>query len=592
MAEQSTKQCPYCGEQILAVAVKCRYCGSMLSDVPAGAPLDLTTAVKLALAARYEILEEAGRGGMAVVYKATQKNLGRTVALKVLQQHLVYDREFLDRFHREARESAHLSHPNIVTVYDEGIENGVHFIAMEYLDGTDLHTLIEQRGPLSGSEAKKIILPIVEALGYAHEAGLIHRDVKSGNIILIQKTNKPVLMDFGIAHAVAGTKLTQSGTVIGTPEYMSPEQADGKEVDSRTDIYSLGVVLYECLTGEVPFRGNNPLTVINKTLHEEPKRPGEIRGAIPTELENVVLRCLAKDPTQRYQTCEKMARALEGGERRSPIRQTSAARKGHPGPAKTVRWEGKEPKESTGRSGSSGVTWFLTAVIGVLVAILILMLLQNRESSVQNPAAVQQPTHVPQYTPPVSDQQPVVVNLGQQEAKKTEQVASAGKAGGQREEKQKRKDLAEQGRRREDKSDQRGAEAQTGRETEKQADEAAAQLLEKGSLLDQNIKTDDDAPPADFVAVEKEPVIIKRVEPEYPEFAMRSGLEGRVFVKIWVDKQGKVRQVVVLKSDLEIFNASAVEAAKKFVFTPAYMNNGPVAVWVSVPFRFRLADKK
>ena len=305
-----TKLCPYCKEEIKADAIKCKHCGSMLTDAPdGGMPSDPETPVRNALASRFEIISEIGRGGMAVVYKAKQRNLGRIVALKVLPQQFTHDKEFLDRFHREARAAAQLSHPNIVTIYDEGVENGVHFISMEYLDGVDLHTLIRQKAKLSVEEAVGIVVPIAEALGYAHERGVVHRDVKSSNI-KVTGTGRPVLMDFGIAHAASGTKLTRTGTVIGTPEYMSPEQAEGKEPDGRSDIYSLGVVLYEALTGRVPFTGDNPISVVNKVINAQPTQVRQLSANAPDWIGSIVERCLAKRPEGRYQSATDLAKEL------------------------------------------------------------------------------------------------------------------------------------------------------------------------------------------------------------------------------------------------------------------------------------------
>jgi tetratricopeptide (TPR) repeat protein/tRNA A-37 threonylcarbamoyl transferase component Bud32 len=393
---QETKPCPYCREEIKSDAIKCKHCGSMLTEVPAVTTDDPTTAVKLALAARYEIIEEIGRGGMAVVYKARQKTLERIVALKVLPHQFTHDREFLDRFHREARVASQLRHPHIVTIFDEGIEQGVHYIAMEYLTGTDLHTFIKRRGKLDSDEAVRIVAPIAEALDYAHKMGVVHRDVKSSNIIGT-KTSGLVLMDFGIAHAVAGRKLTRTGTVIGTPEYMSPEQADGREVDARSDIYGLGVVLYECLTGELPFRGDNPLTVINKVIHEEPRRPSEVVGGLNADVDRVIARSMAKEPRERYQSCGEMMSALEGtnsgaGRRRTepPVPKVTRAES-------TRKLEPQRParKEGEQRKKVNRVQRLIN-LIGVLVLYLVILLTQRRgeEGSVLQKAQQARPQAV------------------------------------------------------------------------------------------------------------------------------------------------------------------------------------------------------
>lgn len=304
-----TKQCPYCSEDIIATAIKCKHCGTMLVEGKTDTSFTPATFIRTSLSSRYELLEEIGRGGMSVVYRAMQKNLDRVVALKVLPPQLAHDKDFLDRFHRESRSAARLSHPNIITIFDEGIENGVHFIAMELLEGIDLHQRIKQFGKLNQDEVLHISIQIARALGYAHQNGFVHRDVKSSNIFLC-RDSRILLTDFGIAHAMQGTQLTMSGTVLGTPEFMSPEQADGKPVDERSDIYSLGVVMYYGLTGRFPFSGDNPLATIYKIINDS-FTPISSFVKVLNWLELIVNACLEKNVNNRIPNCTRLVELLE-----------------------------------------------------------------------------------------------------------------------------------------------------------------------------------------------------------------------------------------------------------------------------------------
>ncbi|MCG8607336.1 serine/threonine protein kinase [bacterium] len=303
-----TKRCPFCSETILDTAIKCKHCGSTISDTPASG-IDPETYIRNALAARFELLEEIGRGGMSVVYKAIQKNLNRTVALKVLPRQFIHDEEFISRFHREAQAAASLSHPNLVTIFDEGAENGLHYISMEFVEGESLDNILQRSGPLSVMDVQDWIIPLAQGLGYAHEQGVIHRDIKSSNI-LVDNNGRTVLTDFGIARLSQSTQLTLNGMVLGTPEYMSPEQALGEEIDNRSDIYSLGVVIYQCLTGQLPFQSDTVAGTIYKIVNEPPKPLHKIRSDIPDEMDPVVLRSLEKQANKRYPNCKELIDAL------------------------------------------------------------------------------------------------------------------------------------------------------------------------------------------------------------------------------------------------------------------------------------------
>jgi serine/threonine-protein kinase len=280
---------------------------------------------------KYEIGAEIGHGGNASVYLAIQKNLDRKVALKILLPALVHDPGYLERFHLEARSIAKLRHPNIVTIYDEGNENGSHFIAMEYLEGKDLYHLVKEKGSLSIQEAVEMAKCIAGALDYAHSNGVIHRDVKSSNIIMMPGRTA-VLTDFGIAQSGAASVKTKSGPLLGTPEFMSPEQAAGKPVGPGTDFYSLGVVLYHALSGHYPFQGESPITTIQKILYEDPV-PLHTLVKLPPAIERVIERCLVKDPEKRVKDGKELIELLNACTRESPRRQvrtTPASPAGEP----------------------------------------------------------------------------------------------------------------------------------------------------------------------------------------------------------------------------------------------------------------------
>jgi serine/threonine protein kinase len=256
---------------------------------------------------QFQLTRELGRGGMAVVYEAYQPALQRKVALKVLPPSLAQD-DFVRRFQHEAIAAAGLRHPNIVTIYDVGSEGHYNYIVMEFLDGRPLSDVIRTGGPMPLARICKIIEQVAQALDYAHQHGFIHRDIKPSNIMLDQ-TDHATLTDFGIARALTGTHLTQTGTLIGTPEYMSPEQVTGEEIDTRTDVYSLGIVAYEMVTGQVPFSGTTASVLYKQANTPPPPLRTHVPGVNPS-VENVILRALAKRRDERYATAGQFAQAL------------------------------------------------------------------------------------------------------------------------------------------------------------------------------------------------------------------------------------------------------------------------------------------
>jgi len=265
---------------------------------------------------RYRILRKLGSGGMANVYLAEDEELGRRVAIKILNDRYANDELFIERFRREAKSAAALSHPNIVSIYDRGEAEGTYYIAMEVIEGRSLKELILTRGPLPIGQAIAFTLEILDALRFAHRHGIIHRDVKPHNILVGGERLK--VTDFGIARAGA-SQMTEAGSIMGTAQYLSPEQARGAPVTASSDLYSVGIVLYEMLTGKVPFTGDSAIEIAMKHLNELPKPPSKIRPEIPEELDQVVLRALSKAPEDRYQTAEEFAEDLHRVEAGLPL---------------------------------------------------------------------------------------------------------------------------------------------------------------------------------------------------------------------------------------------------------------------------------
>jgi serine/threonine protein kinase len=261
------------------------------------------------VAERYELEELVGAGGMSSVYRAHDKLLERHVALKVMHEQFTGDDDSVERFRREARAVAQLSHPNIVTVIDRGEQEGRQFIVFEYVDGENLKALLEREGPRPEREAIELSLQIAGALAFAHAQGLVHRDVKPQNVLL-NEDGRAKVTDFGIARSVDVEGLTQTGTVMGTSDYIAPEQARGTPVDEHTDLYSLGVVLYELLTGEVPFPGENFVAVAMRHINEPPPSVRERRPEVSPRLDALLQRAMAKDPGDRFASMGALADEL------------------------------------------------------------------------------------------------------------------------------------------------------------------------------------------------------------------------------------------------------------------------------------------
>ncbi|HET9938554.1 MAG TPA: Stk1 family PASTA domain-containing Ser/Thr kinase [Gaiella sp.] len=329
-------------------------------------------------AGRYRLERKLGSGGMADVWLAEDQELGRKVAIKMLHERYANDTQFVERFRREATHAAGLSHPNVVSIYDRGEAEGSYFIVMEYVEGRTLKELLVTRGPCPVPVAISYVRQVLAALRYAHRNGIVHRDIKPHNV-LVDHEGRVKVADFGIARA-GSSQMTEAGSIIGTAQYLSPEQARGAPVDESSDLYSTGIVLYELLTGELPFTGETPVEIAMKHLSQVPPAPSSIRPEIPRDLDLVVLRALAKEPADRYRSAKEMDRDLELVGRGEPVgTETEAAAtmvlRGETTAATTVRpaaagFGGDEryrSYDSDVRTGRAWWPWLLA--VGVAIAL-------------------------------------------------------------------------------------------------------------------------------------------------------------------------------------------------------------------------------
>jgi serine/threonine protein kinase/Tfp pilus assembly protein PilF len=316
-------KCPKCHSENTGNA---RFCSNCATPLPSSKEIPVTETLETPkeelttgslFAGRYQIIEVLGKGGMGKVYRAIDKKLNEEVALKLIKPEIASDKKTLERFNNELKFARKIAHKNVGRMYELMEEKGTHFITMEYVPGQDLRGLIRQSGQLAVGTAVSIAKQVCEGLTEAHRLGVIHRDLKPQNI-MIDKEGNARIMDFGIARSVSGKGITGAGVMVGTPEYMSPEQVESRETDQRSDIYSLGVILYEMVTGRVPFEGETPLSVAVKHKTETPPDPRQINSQIPEDLSHLILRCMEKAKEKRYQSAREVQSELENIEKGIP----------------------------------------------------------------------------------------------------------------------------------------------------------------------------------------------------------------------------------------------------------------------------------
>ena len=308
------------------------------------------------LGSRYELIEIIGEGGMSTVYKARDRILDRIVAVKILKDEFSKDKGFVEKFKTEALSAASISHPNIVNIYDVGQENDVHYIVMEYVDGKTLKDIIRKQAPLPINQAIDIAIMVCDGVHHAHEKGIVHRDIKPHNILITEQGMVKVA-DFGIARAVSAGTITYGNNIVGSVHYFSPEQAKGEVINRTTDIYSIGCILFEMVTGKVPFDAESPITVALRHIHDEPPSPRLINPEVPLALEAIIFRAMEKLPARRFQTAQDMRNALLNV-------HNSKATAISPGPEKDV------DKVKKRKIKPMGWAFIAIAIVGLLAGVL------------------------------------------------------------------------------------------------------------------------------------------------------------------------------------------------------------------------------
>jgi len=488
---------------------------------------------------KYEIVREIGKGAMGLVYEGRDPHIGRKVAIKTIRFDSLSDHhaqaEMQKRFMREAQSAGNLHHPQIVTIYEVGEDEGLLYIAMEYIEGQSLAQLLSAKVKFTPEDAAALVGQVGEALDYAHRRSVIHRDVKPANI-LVDADGRPRLVDFGIAHLPTST-ITHTGMAMGTPSYMAPEQIAGQKVDGRADVFSLGVILYELLTLEKPFPGDNMTTIIYKIVHENPRPPREINHSLPEKLAAAVDKALAKNPAARYQTAGEFVLALNefaAAKQADDVNRTVVFRPGTPSPAASISRKLPLPAVVAG------------AVLVVVAATAVFLLTRKGGNPPPEPAL--KPAEAAGAVQPAG--------------KPSEKAAPGVKAAEPR------------------------APAGTSDKPPARSQPVPKDSAKTPPAASEPSKPADELPPVRALYDIKPPKLVKKVEAVFPEEARRAGIEGFVILEVTTDSRGRVANVKVLRS-LKGCDEAAVAAIRQSVYEPVLVKGKPRGVIFSTTVFFK-----